>query len=927
MFVSIMDLERAFAILSTVGASLARFGQQQQTPSQSPSSRTRRFIVELAKDSDFKQLTSDISSFPGATVYKTFRSDVFTGVSVELTGPNEEDLRFLRGASNVWPSRRVQRAVVESSQEFSEDVSGNNYNIHGITGVQRLHEKGVLGKGVKVAVVDAGVDYTHPALGGGFGEGFKVIGGYDLVGDSDWPDGDGPKRPDKDPYEQNSLGGHGTHVSGIVAGKSDTWQGVAPEANILSYKVFSGTSGDTDEETLIEAFLMAHSDGADIITSSIGGRGGFSSNAWAEIASRLVDQGVVVTISAGNTGEGGAFLGDNGQSGRSVLSVASTEPSYVPGMPFEVTFDYGNGNVNKSRYGFFYGGLTHSFPLNSSLPITALSYDPLNTTIGCRFLSPGMVNLTGALVMVPRGDCNGFNKRYALQSAGARYMLLFNDDEIFPMPSSYDIYRTEGITEHAAGVEILAALAKGAKVTARFFNESDSDLVNVKNPAVVSSYFTSMGGLYDLQIKPDIAAPGSNIFSTIPHGKYGLKSGTSMATPYVAGVAALFISKYGGRNIHGTGFGKMLSARILSSGDSLPWNNGLNMTNYGTTRAPVFQLGNGLVNATKVLDYRTELSYAKFALNDTTNFRASHSAMITNNCMGTITYSFCVEAAGTYEVIDDRDNIKTGPQYTGLVPLAAPLVPDVTFPEEFTVGPGETREAKFTFEHPKGGNQTAMPLYSGKVRIHGSNGEQLSVPYMGVASDLRKTFRKMFVDDYPYVNSGADDLPMMYKTNFSFDLSLEAQDFPKLHMNFRWGCAVLRWDIFERGWEEKSWGTYPPIPGEGGFIGHAATWVSSCHSIHTMDNEKHATVFDPDNDNELDLTRGPMGEFSREDYNYSPWRVWWLGRFSDGSKIKPGNYTMRVAALSPFGDPTKSDHWDIWRRDFEIIGNQTPSDN
>ncbi|KAK1540734.1 subtilase [Colletotrichum paranaense] len=912
-----MRLTTAVAILSFTGASLARFGRQQQTPNGNRSSGTRRFIVELAKDSDLKQLETQLSAFTGATVYRSFRSPVFTGVSVELTGNDEEDLRFLRGASNVWPSRRVQRAVVENGQEFSGGVSGNNYNIHGITGVQRLHERGILGKGVKVAVVDAGVDYTHPALGGGFGEGFKVMGGYDLVGDSDWPSGDGHKRPDKNPYEQDSLGGHGTHVSGIVAGQSDTWQGVAPEANILSYKVFSGTSGDTDEETLIEAFLMAHNDGADIITASIGGRGGFSSNAWAEIASRLVDQGVVVTISAGNTGEGGAFLGENGQAGRSVLSVASTEPSYVPGMPFEVTFDYGNGDVNKSRYGFFYGGLTHSFPLNSSLPITALSFDPLNTTIGCRFLPPGTVNLTGALAMVPRGGCNGFNKRYALQSAGAKYMLLFNDNETFPMPNSYDVYRTEGITEHAVGVEILAALAKGARVTARFFNESGSGLVNLKNPAVVSSYFTSMGGLYDLQIKPDIAAPGSNIFSTIPQGKYGLKSGTSMATPYVAGIAALFISKHGGRKVHGTGFGKMLSARILSSGDSLPWNNGLNMTDYGTTRAPIFQLGNGLVNATKVLDYRTELSYAKFALNDTTNFRALHSLMITNNCTGPITYSFCVETAGTYEVLGDRDNIKVGPQYTGLVPLATPLVPNVTFPKELTVGPGETREAKFTFEHPKGGNHSAMPLYSGKIRIHGSNGEQLSVPYMGIASDLRKTFKKMFVDEYPYINSGTDDTPMVYKTNFSFDLSLESQDFPKLYMNFRWGCSVLRWDIFGRGWEEKSWGTYPPVPGKGGFVGHAATW----------DNERHATVFDPDNDNEFDLIRGPLGELSREDYNYAPWRAWWLGRFSDGSKIKPGNYTMRVAALSPFGDPTKSDHWDIWRRDFMVVGNQTSPDS
>lgn len=385
-------------------------------------------------------------------------------------------------------------------------------------------------------------------------------------------------------------------------------------------------------------------------------------------------------------------------SGTNVLAVASVEPQYVPGMPFEVTFEHKNGDVNKTTHGFFHGSLSHTFPTNfSGLPIIALSYDPYDTTIGCRFISENTRNLSGALVLVPRGSCSGASKRYALYAAGAEHVLLFNNEKLFPMAFNFETSRTEGVIEQGAGFAILEALRKGANVTARFFDESDANLVNMKNPAVVSSYFTTMGGLYDLQIKPDVAAPGSNIFSTIPGKAFGVKSGTSMATPYVAGIAALYISKYGGRKTHGPGFGKRLAARILASCNSVPWNDGMNMTDYDTW-APVFQLGNGLVNATKVLNYRTELSFAKFSLNDTVHHEASQSVKITNNCTSPVAYRFSLQAAGGYEVLDSTAEalVKLGPSVQGLFPKE--MVPNVTFPEsEFIVKPGQSREAKYAF--------------------------------------------------------------------------------------------------------------------------------------------------------------------------------------------------------------------------------------
>src|SRR3989338_3316842 len=99
-----------------------------------------------------------------------------------------------------------------------------------LIGADKVHEElGVRGSGVRVAIIDTGIDYKHPYLGGGFGPGYKVIGGYDFI------------NKDNDPMDDNS---HGTHVAGIVAANAPTYTGVAPEASLLAYKVLdSGGSG------------------------------------------------------------------------------------------------------------------------------------------------------------------------------------------------------------------------------------------------------------------------------------------------------------------------------------------------------------------------------------------------------------------------------------------------------------------------------------------------------------------------------------------------------------------------------------------------------------------------------------------------------------------------------------------------------------
>ena len=149
----------------------------------------------------------------------------------------------------------------------------DNYAVHQMGGVDKLRAEGYTGDGLFVAIIDTGVDYNHPLLGGGFGPGHKIAYGTDLVGNA--YDGTSTPVPDDDPMD---CLGHGTHVSGIVgANYSPTlgFSGVVPNATLGMWKVF-GCFDNVGDDVLIAAFNLAYEAGADVITSSIGGNNGWS---------------------------------------------------------------------------------------------------------------------------------------------------------------------------------------------------------------------------------------------------------------------------------------------------------------------------------------------------------------------------------------------------------------------------------------------------------------------------------------------------------------------------------------------------------------------------------------------------------------------------------------------------------------------------
>ena len=384
-----------------------------------------------------------------------------------------------------------------------------------------------------------------------------------------------------------------------------------------------------------------------------------------------------------------------------------------------------------------------------------------------------------------------------------------------------------------------------------------------------------------------------------------VQSGTSMATPYVAGIAALYISALGGRKERGPGLVAEFNQRVIAAGMSLPWFDKVNRDEHHL--APPLQMGGGLVNASKVLYAATTVDKAKMNLNDTANFQPSHEITVTNHGASAIAYNLTLEPAAGVMVQNPWDVIYQTwgiNKFTDLVPTD--MVPDVQLPGAFRLGPGESKKVTVTFanpEHKDWVNATLIPAYSGKVLLRGDNGDQLSLPYMGVACSLYEN-KKVFKAIYPGIRSGVGWSPIEEKSTFTFNRTTKGADYAMLFTGLDWGARELRWDIFDSDWSESDW-TWPPTKG---FVG----------SVSYYTGDRDADLADPATYNQTEpmparfITR--QGMFSQDEKKY-----WWMGQMANGSQITPGNYTLRVAASRPLADLSRSDGWETYTHKFQVL--------
>jgi len=360
----------------------------------------------------------------------------------------------------------------------------------------KLNDTKFTGKGIKVGVVDTGIDYTHPDLA----KNFK--GGYDAVD------------LDKDPMETLPEQGiptlHGSHVAGIIAANGNL-QGVAPDAELYGYRAL-GPGGSGTSVQVIAAMEEAVKDGVDIMNLSLGNTVNGPDYPTSLAVNRAEELGVLVVVANGNDGPNNWTVGSPATATHALGVGASSHSQKVPVLE-ETLF--------KRKF-----------------PVTLLAGSvPWSIERGA-YIADGddpEANLTGSIALMKRGNKIPFaEKALEAQSRGAQAVLIYNNE-----PGTF-----QGSVEEYEGKLVIptAALSKssGEWLQGRLVSKGKFYL-NARTEVTQTGMagFSSRGPVAtNWTIKPDLVAPGTSIVSTVPNG-YEALQGTSMAAPHAAGVAAL----------------------------------------------------------------------------------------------------------------------------------------------------------------------------------------------------------------------------------------------------------------------------------------------------------------------------------------------------------------------------------------------------
>ncbi|KAJ2490860.1 hypothetical protein IWW37_002744 [Coemansia sp. RSA 2050] len=458
---------------------------------------------------------------------------LFNGVAIDLpdTGCLEQ-IASLPMVKRTWPMQmRTRSAAIQSS-----NVAPNLLFAHQHTGVEKAHaELGLDGSGIKVGVIDTGVDYMHPDLGGCWKTpGCPFQYGMDFVG-NDYDSGTTP-RPHLGPDPRDTCDGHGTHVAGIIAAHGSKIKGVAPGVTLGVYRIFgcpgNGT-GQAADDVILKALEAAHEDRMDVINMSFGGGSGWSEDPLSVAASRLVNDGIVMVASTGNAGANGLYTSGSPGLGVGVINVASFENWMITSLSIDVVGTKNNVSIVHSSPGNSKIRFVFRTPTRVVAPV-----DGSGSIEGCTSYTE---SFAGQILLVKRGGCTFVEKAAFAQSAGAVGVMVYNyESELMsPTSASDNVTIPLVVIKNDDGQAILSELNFG-RVTVTATNRT----MSVPNPAGGQiSHFSSWGPDPELYLSPAVGAPGGNIFSTFPLalGGYTSLSGTSMASPYVAGMAALIL--------------------------------------------------------------------------------------------------------------------------------------------------------------------------------------------------------------------------------------------------------------------------------------------------------------------------------------------------------------------------------------------------
>lgn len=516
---------------------------------------------------------------------------VLNGLEVTVAADRIPELAGISGVKSVYENKTYYSIPIQEAPALTASQATYDNAPLDQMNVPEAWAKGLTGQGLKVGVIDTGVDYKHPDLI----DAYK--GGWDSFEQDDDPYEEPPISKEDDPFEKGFEGtSHGTHVSGTVAGRaanksSDIYQkGVAYEADLYVYKVL-GRNAETGRSSgssaqVIDGIERAVKDGMDVINLSLGSDVEKDPNSPDSMAvNNAVLSGVVAVVANGNAADSGPYYYSMGSPAGAQLAIsvgAATSPSYYFTASASVT------------------EATYQEETETPVSVTSAAYSDMDLNVmGWRVAEENFASILGTepidlvyadlgqtedfnnldvkdkVVLISRGNLAFVDKLANAKLKGAKAVIFFNGNskpgnaneadlsesidgrdgfihsnlgESFEFIPTFDM---EGVLGRAIARQMLSHPKEPLAVT------FGGDYPRIEMMGDTMASFSSRGPNADglLGIKPDLAAPGVNIRSTWP--AYGLRnpeasydkaysrsSGTSMAAPHVAGLALLLLQEH-----------------------------------------------------------------------------------------------------------------------------------------------------------------------------------------------------------------------------------------------------------------------------------------------------------------------------------------------------------------------------------------------
>ncbi|SCV67304.1 BQ2448_5950 [Microbotryum intermedium] len=640
---------------------------------------------------------------------------LLTGASIVVpVNTTAAHLLAIPGVTHVWPVRRIPKPKTFSSsgsvsagtspasseltrrhllKRRANEFKKDQFPPHQMTGVDKMHAKGYLGAGIRIAIIDTGVDYYNPILGGCFSKGCKIAFGHGFI------DNEGNSVNNPDPFGECIE--HGTHVAGTIGANPNKYgfTGVAPRAILAMYRVYS-CDGQTRDDIVIAAMLRASEDKADILSMSLGDPGSWlDATAAQHVAEKLLTKGMHVIVAAGNSQDEGLFSASTPVATRSGASIASVDATIVPG--YNMVFK--SGGLSPIPY-----FSAKPFETKAVLSLYFTSPDSDDEIAACKPLTKS-ANLKNRLVVLKRGSCLPTVMFNNVAAKGAAFALVYGDLGNEGQP----YYETKGTPlVAAAGVSNADALKLLKAYRAQ----------KAKGPKV-----TFPSNIKQLRIQQVFSGGEISKFSQFgPTNDICVINGTSMATPFVAGSVALILSARKKDKFTPVEMRQLLS----STAKSIPVKRGTTSPLMST----VLQ-GGGLIQVDKAVAAKSFFGPNELYLNDTTYFASMQTVTITNKNSKAVTYRYSDTGAQPRLTYD-----KKGQYNPSLEPPALKRGASVTFrPGRVTVPAGKTTTFQIKFQPPQfsAGQVALFPVYSGFIMITADNKESFQIPYFGLAGSMR----------------------------------------------------------------------------------------------------------------------------------------------------------------------------------------------